>query len=294
MSSIQMERRRIIPRVIQGREHQKTREEMMINALSPNLTIMVRAVRKVGRRMVRDFGEVSSLQVSQKGPGDFVSNADLLAEKTLIEQLSTDRPDYGFITEENGVIPARNNSPFTWVIDPIDGTINFLHAIPVFSISVALIENKDVIAGVTYNPITNELYYAEKGKGSYLMTPTGNVRLRVSGRTKSDYSLIGSNGFNSSDNRTVVSKLASSVSSVRYNGSTTLSLASVAAGQFEAYVSTSFKLWDLAVGYLLVKEAGGYVSDFEGSVNLMDIVNKQEVIVSNSSLKKFFLNLIQK
>lgn len=295
MAPIKVEQRRIIPRLqAQTRERPKTREELMIDALSPTLTIMVKAVRRAGRRMIRDFGEVASLQVSQKGPGDFVSNADMLAERTLIEQLSADRPDYGFITEESGVIPAKNNSSFTWVIDPIDGTTNFLHAVPIFSISIALMEKEEVIAGVTYNPVTNELYYAEKGKGSYLMTPTGNVRLRVSGRTKLDRSLIGSNGFNSSDNRSVISKIISSVSSVRYNGSTTLSLAAVAAGQFDAYVATRFKLWDVAAGYLIVKEAGGYVSNFEGSAVLTDIVDKQEMIASNAALKNVFLDLVRK
>lgn len=289
------ERRRITPRPqAQKTDRPKTREELMIDALSPNLTIMVKAVRKAGRRMLRDFGEITSLQVSQKGPGDFVSNADTMAERTLIEQLSTDRPDYGFITEESGTIPAQNGSSFTWIIDPIDGTTNFLHAVPLFSISVALMEKEEVIAAVTYNPVTNELYYAEKGRGTYLMTPTGNVRLRVSGRNKLEHALIGSNGFNSLDNRSVIAKIISSVASVRYNGSTTLSLACVSAGQFDAYVATRFKLWDLAAGYLLVREAGGYIANFSGSTELMDIVDKQEMIACNISLKQLFLDLVRK
>ncbi len=284
------EKRAITPRPQAfRREKTKTREELMIDALSPNLTIMVKAVRKAGRRMVRDFGEISNLQVSRKGPGDFVSNADTLAEQTLIEQLSFDRPDYGFITEETGDIPARNNSPFTWVIDPIDGTTNFLHAIPTFSISVALLEKDDVIAGVIFNPITNELYYAEKGKGSYLMTPTGNIRLRVSGRNNIEHALIGSNCFRSAQTRTVVEKFAKDVSSVRFNGSTTLSLAAVAAGQYDGYVATQFKIWDIAAGYLLVKEAGGFMSDFKGNRGLSDILDVQSLIASNSALKEEFL-----
>lgn len=295
MSPVQTERRRITPRPqAQTRERPKTREELMIDSLSPILTIMVKAARRAGRRMLRDFGEIASLQVSQKGPGDFVSNADMLAERTLIEQLSMDRPDYGFITEESGKIPAQNNSPFTWIIDPIDGTTNFLHAVPIFSISIALMEKEDVVAGITYNPVTNELYYAEKGRGSYLMTPTGNVRLRVSGRNKLEHALIGSNGFNSLDNRSVISKIISNVSSVRYNGSTTLSLAAVSAGQFDAYVATRFKLWDLAAGYLIVKEAGGHISNFDGLTEIMDIVNKQEMIACNISLRQPFLDLIRK
>lgn len=289
------EKRTITPRPQAfRREKSKTREELMIDALSPNLTVMVKAVRKAGRRMVRDFGEISNLQVSRKGPGDFVSNADMMAEQTLIEQLSQDRPDYGFITEETGDIPARNNSPYTWVIDPIDGTTNFLHAIPTFAVSVALMEKDDVIAGVIFNPVTNELYYAEKGKGAYLMTPTGNVRLRVSGRNNIEYALIGSNCFKSTQTRTLVEKIAVDTSSVRFNGSTTLSLAAVAAGQYDAYVATHFKLWDVAAGYLLVKEAGGFVSDFKGERTINDIIKAQTIMASNSALKDVFLATIKK
>ena len=138
MVEVKTERRRITPRAQTVRKRPETREEQMIAALSPNLNVMVKAVRAAGRRMVRDFGEISSLQVSLKGPGDFVSNADTLAEKILIEKLSEDRPDYGFITEERSEISPKNGCEYTWIIDPIDGTINFLHAIPCFAISVAL------------------------------------------------------------------------------------------------------------------------------------------------------------
>lgn len=288
------EKRRITPRsqALKRGERPKTREEIMLDSLSPIMTIMVRAVRKAGRRMLRDFGEVSSLQVSRKGPGDFVSNADMMAEKTLIEQLSQDKPDFGFITEESERIEPKNGCNYYWIIDPIDGTTNFLHALPCFSISVAVMEKDEVIAGVSYNPVTNELYYVEKGRGSYLMTPTGNVRLRVSGRNDLSCSLIGSNGYNSTRNRQVIDKVITQVASVRYNGSTTMALASVAAGQFDAYIATRFKLWDIAVGYLLIKEAGGFMSNFKGERDLMDIVNAQEMITCNMALKETFLDLI--
>ncbi len=289
------EKRTITPRPQAFRkEKPKTREELMIDALSPNLMVMVKAVRKAGRRMVRDFGEISNLQVSRKGPGDFVSNADIMAEKTLIEQLSFDRPDYGFITEESEAITPKNNSPFTWVIDPIDGTTNFLHAIPAFAISVALLDKDEVVAGVVFNPITNDLYYAEKGKGSYLMTPTGNIRLRVSGRNKIDTALIGSNCFRAVETRAIIEKVAADTASVRFNGSTTLSLAAVAAGQYDGYVATQFKLWDVAAGYLLVKEAGGFMSSFKGGRDLADIMNAQTIIASNSTLKEEFLMAVNK
>ncbi|MBR3913337.1 MAG: inositol monophosphatase [Alphaproteobacteria bacterium] len=255
---------------------------------------MVKAVRKAGRRLVRDFGEIANLQVSRKGPGDFVSNADTMVERVLIEQLSTDRPDYGFITEETGTIPARNNSPYTWVIDPIDGTTNFIHAIPFFAISVALMHQDTVIAGVVYNPITNDLYYAEKGKGCYLMTPTGNSRLRVSARSNIETALIGSNYFKGEANRANVVKFAESAASIRYNGSTTLSLAAVAAGQYDGYIATQFKLWDVAAGYLLVKEAGGFMSDYVGNRELSDIMKEQTIIASNAALKDVFLAYAKK
>lgn len=288
------EKRRITPRTqAQRRERPKTREEFMLDSLSPIMTIMVKAVRKAGRRMLRDFGEVSSLQVSRKGPGDFVSNADMMAEKTLIEQLSADKPDFGFITEESERVEPKNGCQYYWIIDPIDGTTNFLHAVPCFSISVALMEKDEVIAGVSYNPVTNELYYAEKGHGSFLMTPTGNVRLRVSGRNDLSCSLIGSNGYNSTRNRAAIEKVITKVASVRYNGSTTMALASVAGGQYDAYIATRFKLWDIATGYLLIKEAGGFLSDFKGNTDLMDIVNSQELITCNMQLKFVFLDMLK-
>lgn len=294
MATVQVERRRITPRANTQREKPKTREEMMIDALSPTLTIMVKAVRRAGRRMLRDFGEVASLQVARKGPGDFVTNADILAEKTLIELLSADRPDYGFITEENGVIPAKNNSPYTWVIDPIDGTNNFIHAIPVFAISIALLENMEPIAGVTFNPVTNELYYAEKGRGSYVMTPTGNQRLRVSGRVTLGDTLIGSSSYGTILTSPVLQKVLASLPTIRYNGSTTLSLAAVAAGQYDAYISTHFKIWDIATGYLLVREAGGYVANFNEDIRLSDLMTDQGLVASNSALKDTFVKLIKK
>lgn len=293
MAEFTTEKRTITPRPqTLKKERPDTREEKMISALSPNLNIMVKAVRLAGRRMVRDFGEISSLQVSLKGPGDFVSNADTMAERTLIDSLREDRPDYGFITEESKAVDAQNDSQFTWIIDPIDGTTNFLHAIPCFAISLALQYKDEIIAGVIYNPVTNELYYAEKGKGAYLMTPTGNMRLRVSGREKLSYALVGSNGFSTAKNRIVMEKISQKVASIRYNGCSTLSLAAVAAGQLDLYVATQFKLWDVAVGFLLIKEAGGYLNDFEGKIGLMEILNAQTLVAGNRKLKDMVLNVI--
>lgn len=285
-------KRRITPRAQTLKKRPETREEKMIAALSPNLNVMVKAVRWVGRRMVRDFGEISSLQVSLKGPGDFVSNADTLAEKSLIKLLSEDRPDYGFITEEGGEIPAKNGCPFTWIIDPIDGTTNFLHAIPHFAISVALRHKNEVIAGVIFNPVTNELYYAEKGQGAFLMTPTGNMRLRVANRTDLSFALVGSNGFSNRKNRQLMDKIVDKVASIRFNGCTTLSMAGLAAGQLDLYIATQFKPWDLAVGFLLVKEAGGYICDFDGHKTFDEILTAQSIVAGNYKLKDQVLKQI--
>lgn len=293
MAEVKTERRTISPRPnAMKRERPETREERMISALSPDLNVMVQAVRTVGRRMVRDFGEVSSLQVSLKGPGDFVSNADTMAEKALIELLQEDRPDYGIVTEESKGVEAQNHSDFTFIIDPIDGTTNFLHAVPCFAISIALQYKNEIIAGVTYNPVTNELYHAEKGKGAFLMTPTGNMRLRVSGREKLSYALVGSNGFSCPLNRQIMEKMVDKVASIRYNGCATLSLAAVAAGQLDLYVATRFKIWDVAVGYLLVKEAGGHISDFDGHIGLKEILDSQRVVTGNHKLKSMILKVI--
>lgn len=290
---ITIEKRTITPRQKLQAKRPKTREEQMIDSLSPNLNIMVNAVRKAGAGMVRDFGEVSSLQVSQKGPGDFVSNADLMAEKNLISYLKEARPDYAFVSEECGELKPEHGSKMCWIIDPIDGTTNFLHAIPIFAISVALMDAGEVIAGVIYNPITNELYYAEKGQGAFVMTPTGNRRLRVSGRRKLSYSVLGSNGFGLVENRNMVARIGEKMASVRFNGCTTLSMAAVAAGQLEVYIASQFKIWDIAAGYLLIKEAGGFVSDFHADRDIHAIVRSHGILATNMGLRDAMLKLVE-
>ena len=180
-----------------------------------------------------------------------------------------------------------------WVIDPIDGTTNFLHAIPVFSLSVALLDGNEVVAGVIYNPVTNELYYAEKGQGAFLMTPGGNKRLRVSGRSKIDYALLGANAFGSPETRNIIARFSEKVASTRFNGCTTLALAAVAAGQFDAYIACQFKLWDVAAGYLLIKEAGGYISDFDEKRDLFDMMKSQTIVATNMSLKDSIFKILE-
>lgn len=294
MSPITVEKKSITPRARTKKERPETREEKMIATLSPHLNIMVNAVRRAGHSMIRDFGEVSSLQVSQKGPYDFVSNADLFAEKNIISYLKEARPDYGFLSEECGEIKAAENCRMKWIIDPIDGTTNFVHAIPVFALSIALMEDDEVICGVIYNPVTNELYYAEKGKGAFLMTPGGNKRLRVSGRTKLAHSLIGSNAISNPRSQDLIMKTATRVASIRFNGCTTLSLAAVAAGQLDGYVACQFKLWDIAAGYLLVKEAGGFVSDFNENRGIADMLKSQGILATNMVLKDNLSQIIRR
>lgn len=293
MPAPKVEKRTITPRAAAKRRASvPTREEKMIASLSPTLNIMVQAVRKAGRRLVRDFGEVANLQISQKAPGDFVSTADKTVEKILIETLSEARPDYGIISEESAQIPPKNGSACSWIIDPIDGTNNFIHAIACFSISVALMSGKEVIAGVSFNPITNELYYAEKGKGAFVMTPTGNQRLRVSGRRQLDVCMMGINGLFFKSNQNLMKKLIPYVASVRCNGSTALALADVASGRYDLFFDNGFKIWDVATGVLLVKEAGGFIGGFSDYVDLETLVKNQKILACNMKIKEPLLALV--
>ena len=262
-------------------ERAETREQQRISSLSAILNVMVKAVRKAGRNMLRDFGEISQLQVREKGAGDFVSDADVRAEKILIESLHEDRPDYGILSEECGEIPPQNDSPFTWIIDPIDGTINFIHAFPYFAISIALKYHDEITAAVLFNPISNELYYAEKGQGFFMMTTTGNKRLRVSGRNDLSSSLI---GLNNKENQ-IEAKLAPKVGSFRHFGSCTLELAAVGAGQLDAVILTNKPyIWDIAAASLFIKEAGGRMSTLSGKTDLKSLSEADLVVATNLSL----------
>lgn len=267
----------------------ETREEKMIAALSPTLNVMVNAVRRVGQNIIHDFREVANLQISEKGPGDFVSNADLYSEKKLMEILHEARPEYGFLSEECGERPAAEGCDYCFIMDPIDGTNNFIHALPLFCISLALMKGKMVVAGVIFNPVTNELYYAEKGKGAFLMTPTGNMRLRVSGRRKLKNCLLATNGYSAERSRKGLDGVAKDFASARYFGSAALSMAMVAAGQVDAQMEFRFHKWDVAAGYLLIQEAGGKVTDFGGNTDLEAIVKTHTMLASNPYLHGMLL-----
>ena len=243
-------------------------------AISGIIRVIEKAARKAGQRLRRDFGEVEHLQVSRKGPADFVSKADQNAERTIYDELRVARPDWGFLLEEAGEIPGDPTKP-RWVVDPLDGTSNFLHGIPHFSISIAAQEPKpdgsgwgDVIAGIVYQPITDESFWAEKNRGAWLQ----DRRLRVSGRRHLDESLIatgipfaGHGDF--AEWTKIFAAIGPQVAGIRRFGSAALDLAWVAAGRYEGFWESGLKPWDTAAGCLLVREAGGFVTDWQGRSN---------------------------
>lgn len=265
----------------------ENRQDHFISSLSANLNVMIQAVQRAGRSLIRDFGELENLQISQKGAADFVSSADYNTEKTLREYLLKVRPRYGFLQEEGGEVSGLDTS-HRWIIDPLDGTTNFLHAIPHFAISLALQEDQEIIAGVIYNPITNDLYYAEKGNGAWALTQSGSVRLHVSGRTNLSESLVATGipylGHGNTDLfKKQLDLMMKSTCGVRRMGAASLDLAYLAAGKFECYWEKDIKPWDIAAGLLIVKEAGGRICDFEGEESFKHILNSNTIIATNSS-----------
>lgn len=241
---------------------------MMLSGL---VRVMERAARKAGGRLRRDFGEVEHLQVSRKGPSDFVSKADQAAERTIYDELLQARPDWGFELEEAGTIEGDPTKP-RWVVDPLDGTSNFLHGIPHFAISIAAQEPKldgsgwgDVVAAVIYQPITDQTFWAEKNRGAWLQ----DARLRVSGRGKLDDALIATGipyqgHGESADWSRIYNVIGPQVAGIRRFGAASLDLAWVAAGRYDGFWESDLAPWDTAAGCLLVREAGGFVTDFRG------------------------------
>ena len=219
-----------------------------MNSISPNLNLMIKACEKASKVIIRDFGELENLQVSRKGPKDFVTKTDKRVEKILIEELEKSKKNYSFITEETGKIVNKDKNTF-WIIDPIDGTTNFLHGIPHFAICLALESKKQIISGLIYDPIKDEMFYAEKNKGAYL----NNQRLRVSNKNLLDECL-----FSSNHEGVKFSNL-----NMRYSGCAALDLAYVASGRLDGFFHNKINIWDVASGALLVKEAGGIVNDYD-------------------------------
>ncbi len=223
-----------------------------MNSISPNLNVMIKASEKASKILIRDFGEIEKLQVSKKGPSDFVTNSDLKAEKIIIEELKKARPNYSIISEENG-IEKNKDTKNTWIVDPIDGTINFLHGIPHFAISIALKSNNEIVSGLIFDPIKNEMFFAEKDNGAFF----NNHRIRVSKKNKLNNCLFVTGG-----------KIKKEPDlSYRKSGSAALDMAYVAAGRYDGYFQYNLNLWDIAAGIILVKEAGGIINPIDLSVN---------------------------
>ncbi|WP_205666196.1 inositol monophosphatase family protein [Aquabacter cavernae] len=257
---------------------------------TPLMTVMVQAVRKAGRALVRDFGEVENLQVSAKGPANFVSAADRKAEEILFTELSKARPGFSFLMEERGRVEGTDVSN-EWVIDPLDGTTNFLHGIPLFAISVGLVRNGLPYAGVIFNPVADELYIAEKGQGAYL----NDRRLRVAARRKLADCVVScglphlGRGNHARFNRELAA-VQTQVAGLRRTGAAALDLAWVASGRFDAFWERDLQSWDMAAGLALVREAGGYVSDLDGGDKVLE---KGDVIAGNEDMHRDLLALLK-
>jgi myo-inositol-1(or 4)-monophosphatase len=244
------------------------------------INVMAAAARKAGRALIRDFGEVENLQVSQKGPSDFVSTADLKAEKILRQELDKARPGFGFLMEESAEVPGDGRH--RWIVDPLDGTLNFLHGIPHFCVSVALERDGEIVAGVVYEPLRDDEYWAEKGGGAFV----SDRRLRVSGRRQLSEAVVATGiPFGAKRDNPVYPKMLNAVAAetagIRRFGSAALDLAFVAAGKFDGFWEFQLSPWDIAAGILLVREAGGYVTDFEGS---HDVMKSGNVFAANDHL----------
>ena len=237
------------------------------------MNVMVAAARKAGRSLVRDFGEVEHLQVSVKGPANFVSAADHKAEDIIFNELRKARPEYGFLMEERGEIPGPDKT-HRWIVDPLDGTTNFLHSIPMFCSSIGLEREGVLVAGVIYNPVSDELYTAEKGKGAFL---NDRRRLRVAARRTLDDCVVatGIPHRGRTGHATFLKETAAvmaQVAGVRRTGSAALDLAWTAAGRFDAYWERNIKPWDMAAGIVILREAGGTVSDLDGEARMLEMV----------------------
>lgn len=244
------------------------------------MNVMIAAARKAARPMSRDFGEVENLQVSRKGPSDFVSSADLKAEKTLFEELSKARPGYGFVMEERGTVEGTDKTN-RWLVDPLDGTTNFLHGIPHFAISIALEREGVLVAGVVYNVIRDELFWAEKGQGAYL----NDRRLRVAARSDMRDGLFAcGTPFHGKGNHpqalAEIERVIAKTAGVRRFGAAALDLAYVAAGRFDGYWERNLNVWDIAAGAVLVREAGGVVNEIDGG----DFMKTGAVVTANQPL----------
>ena len=234
---------------------------------------MIKASEKASKILIKDFGEIEKLQVSRKGPKDFVTNSDLKTEKIIIEELKKARPNYSILSEEEGMENNKDKNN-TWVIDPIDGTLNYLHGVPHFAISIALKSHDQIIAGLIYDPIKDEMFYAEKNNGAYL----NNQRIKVSKRNKIDDCLFVAGSEIDYDKELLIRK----------SGCAALDMAYVAAGRYDGFFQKNLNLWDVAAGIVIVKEAGGILNE----INLSS-VNNVKIIASNNSIGNKFIEKLK-
>jgi len=242
-----------------------------MNSISANLNIMIKASEKASKVLIRDFGELEKLQVSKKGPTDFVSNADIKAEKIIIEELKKARPNYSIISEENGIEKNKDKSN-TWIIDPIDGTINFLHGIPHFAISIALQFNNEIVSGLIFDPIKNELFYAEKNNGAFF----NNQRIRVSKKNNINECLF------------AIGKIKNEPDLIyRRSGCAALDMAYVASGRYDGYFQNNLNLWDIAAGIIIIKEAGGIINDID-----LNNIGNIKILASSTEINTKFIKKI--
>ena len=243
-----------------------------MNSISANLNVIIKASEKASKILIRDFGEIEKLQVSKKGPTDFVTNADLKAEKIILEELKKARPNFSVISEESGIEKNKDNKN-TWIIDPIDGTMNFLHGIPHFAISIALKSDDEIVSGLIFDPIKNEMFYAEKDSGAFF----NNQRIRVSKKNEINDCLFVTEGK-------IINELNLPY---RKSGCAALDMAYVASGRFDGYFQNDLSLWDIAAGIVLIKEAGGVINN----INLNNYQNIK-VIASSSDINAKLLKIL--
>ncbi len=254
------------------------------------MNVMVGAARKAGRSLARDFGEVEQLQVSLKGPANFVSAADTRAEEILHKELSRARPGYGLLLEEHGEVEGADRT-HRFIVDPLDGTTNFLHGIPLFAISIALERDRELVAGLIYNPASNEMFTAERGKGAFL----NDRRLRVAARTElADCVIVTGIPHRGKSGQELFLKemqavMASSVG-IRRTGAAALDLAWLAAGRFDGFWERNLRPWDLAAGIVILREAGGFVSDADGKDKMLE---KGSVVAGNETIQRQLLKLVK-
>ena len=280
--------------LIMGRERSGPPERKSLAPRSATITVMIRAAFAAAKLLKRDFGEVEQLQVSEKGPGDFVSRADIMAERTLRKELERTRPEYGFLGEEGG--ETKGDGRNRWIADPLDGTTNFLHGVPHFAISLALERDGEVIAGIVYQPISDELFWAEKGNGAFIDTPNARSRrLRVSGRKEPARALVGTGipHLGKGDHPLYHQKLAqmsARTAGVRRWGAAALDLAFVAAGRYDAFFEYGPAPWDVAAGILLVREAGGMTSDIAGAPYLLG--TSASILATNAVLRDAMVEIL--